>query len=845
VCTRSFENCVAQAHAVLETLKARSDIRPDLVVAHSGFGSSLFLPHLYDAPIVNFFEYFYRPTRPTVSYRPELGTREQDLLRCRTASAMLLLDLDNCDRGWCPNFAQRDAFPREYHPKLEVIPEGVDAALYRRRQVSERRLPDGTAVPPGTRVVTYVSRGFELMRGFDIFMRAAKRIAEQCPDVLFVVVGTDRAYYGGDRRVTGDKSLRERVLGDGNYDLSRFHFTGWVSEETLIDVLSISDLHIYLTVPFITSWSMLDAMSCSCVVLASDQPCTREYITHERNGLLCDFFDAEGIANRAVEVLRDPAGYRLLGTAARQTIEEKYSLDVCFPRLKALFEQVAAAGPRRPSVRAELLVRPAKPAPWAGTAPVPTHHSSHEPLSAFDGTIPFFADACPARPVVRAGMTKDGRGVNAAGGKTVMFCWELGAGLGHLMQMLPLAEDLAKQGYRVFVVLRELERAVEVFGRAGVSYLSAPYVPTRTPRCGRAVGFAQLLANTEFGEDNELFARASAWRNLIRFVRPDLIVFDHAPTALLAARAFPGVVRAVIGSGFCAPPPAPVTVASDPNAPPWGLLRPAAAAADPAPARAVEAEVWERVNWVLANWRLPPLEHLAQLYTDVAETFLVTFPELDHFRERTRAAYWGPVLHAPAGTDGEAPRWPEGAGKRVFAYLKATPSTREVLQALKAAGCPTLAYVDGLGGEARKRIESSTLRLADRRVDVARASRECHLAVLNGGHAVTSEMLLAGKPVLAVPLAFEQQLTGEVLRRLGAGESAPPRRGEPWDWSGRPKLDALLTDERYTVAARRFGQRYASFDRHRQRRALNDRVCELLSVARCPKDHPEAALAKC
>ena len=391
---RRFENGVGHAHGVYEALRRRPDIQADLVVAHSGFGSSLFLPQLYDAPVLNFFEYFYRPVGQDMGYRPDCSLTESRVLRSRAANAMILLDLDNCDRGWCPSEYQRDAVPREYRGKIDVIPEGIDTDLYRRRAGALRVLPGGTPVPAGTRIVTYVSRGFERMRGFDVFMKAAKRIYEQFPDVLFVCVGSDRVCYGDGARERGaSKSFRERVLAEGDYDLSKFVFTGRLTESELVDLLSISDLHVYLTVPFITSWSMLDAMSCSCVVLASDQACTREYITHERNGLLCDFFDVEGIAAQAVRVLRDPRTFRVLGTAARLTIEEEYSVEVCLPQIKAMFERVAGMGPRTPSLRAEVICRRGeeKRQGDTGTRGQEEGKAGVE-YPAFDGGIPFRVD---------------------------------------------------------------------------------------------------------------------------------------------------------------------------------------------------------------------------------------------------------------------------------------------------------------------------------------------------------------------------------------------------------------------------------------------------------------------
>ena len=310
--------------------------------------------------------------------------------------------------------------------------------------------------------------------------------------MLFVVVGTDRAHYGPDRGLTGGEALRQRVVAGGDFDLYRFHFTGWVPEETLARVLSLSDLHVYLTIPFITSWSMLDAMSCGCVVLASDQACTREYITDGRNGLLCDFIDDEAMARRALEVLDDPAAHRHLGEAARRTIEEKYSLDVCLPRIRAFFEEVAAAGPRTPSVRAEALVRPGKPA-WWNVRPKREGEAPAEPgaaLPPYDGSVPFYADArefekSPS-PRPARGRSPDPfaspPGTGEREKRTVLFCWELGAGLGHLMQVLPLATDLARAGHCVVVALRHLERAANVFGRSGVFYLQAPH------RAGRRRG---------------------------------------------------------------------------------------------------------------------------------------------------------------------------------------------------------------------------------------------------------------------------------------------------------------------------------------------------------------------
>jgi glycosyltransferase involved in cell wall biosynthesis len=182
----------------------------------------------------------------------------------------------------------------------------------------------------------------ESMRGFDIFMKVARLLCDRRQDVVFVVVGEDRVCYGGDQDITGQKSFKDWVLLD-QYDLSRFIFTGLLPTPALAQVFAVSDLHIYLTVPFVLSWSMMDALACGATVLASDTAPVREMIRHGENGLLADFFDVEGLAELAGKVLDSPQEYKPLGQAGVRLIQERYSLDVCLPRMLALYEDAIHA----------------------------------------------------------------------------------------------------------------------------------------------------------------------------------------------------------------------------------------------------------------------------------------------------------------------------------------------------------------------------------------------------------------------------------------------------------------------------------------------------------------------
>lgn len=340
--SRTFENCIAHCHGVYEALKAHPEVQPDLIVGHSGFGSTLFLPELYECPIINYVEYYYHSHDSDIDYRPEFPTTELNTLRSRARNAMLLLDLQQCEAAYSPTAWQRSRIPNEYRDKVSTICDGIDTSFWRpgnKGGVNPRRVRN-LAIERDTRVVTYVARGFESMRGFDIFMKVAKRICAERSDVVFVCVGSDRVYYGGDERWTQGRSFREWVLSQDDYDLSRFIFTGAVPPEELVQILQISDLHIYLTVPFVLSWSLFNALSCGCTILASDTAPVQEVITHERNGLLAQFSDIERLTSLALAVINEPEQYRHLARAGRECIESDYALAKTLPQLVAFYNRV-------------------------------------------------------------------------------------------------------------------------------------------------------------------------------------------------------------------------------------------------------------------------------------------------------------------------------------------------------------------------------------------------------------------------------------------------------------------------------------------------------------------------
>jgi glycosyltransferase involved in cell wall biosynthesis len=174
-------------------------------------------------------------------------------------------------------------------------------------------------------------------------MKTAKKICDRRQDVLFLIAGQDRVCYGGDEKFTGGKTFKEWVISQDRYDLSRFVFLGLVPPQELVKLFALSDLHLYWTVPFVLSWSLMDALACGATVLASDTAPVREMIRAGVNGLLCDFFDTEAWTETALKVLDKPEEYRHFGAAGVEMIRERYSLDVCLPQMLQLYREARSA----------------------------------------------------------------------------------------------------------------------------------------------------------------------------------------------------------------------------------------------------------------------------------------------------------------------------------------------------------------------------------------------------------------------------------------------------------------------------------------------------------------------
>lgn len=335
---QGVENAVLLGQAAYRAAEAltRSGFRPDVICAHAGFGPGLYLKDAFPGvPLLGYFEWFYRAHDADADFLDPRAVGADEALRIRTRNAEILLELTGCDRGVCPTAFQRDQFPAELRDKLTVLHDGVDTAYF-------APLPTALAdLPADAEIVTYATRGLEPYRGFPQFMQALALMQRQRPKLHAVIVGADETHYG--RPAENGRGHREATLAAiPTLDMARVHFRGFLPAPDYRDVLRASHAHVYLTVPFVLSWSLLDAMATGCAILGSDTAPVREVIRDGETGLLAEMREPAAIAAAVGRLLDDRELAARLAAAARQHVVDHYALDRVLPAQRALVASLAA-----------------------------------------------------------------------------------------------------------------------------------------------------------------------------------------------------------------------------------------------------------------------------------------------------------------------------------------------------------------------------------------------------------------------------------------------------------------------------------------------------------------------
>lgn len=317
---QSFESAVLHGQQVarlLQRLRGQG-YRPDVILAHPGWGETLFAKEIFPGtPLIHFCEYYYRPQGADADFDPEFPIGLDDIARLRMRNSLHLLNLEHCDLGITPTRWQHSLHPRAYQDKIRIAHEGVPLDELGADAQASLELPDGRVLRAGQPIVTYVARSLEPYRGFHSFMRALPAILAGNPAAEVVLIGGDQPGYG--RGPDDAPNWRTKMFREVTIDPSRVHFLGRVPYESYRKVLQVSAAHVYLTYPFVLSWSMLEAMACGCLLVGSDTAPVREVIRHGQNGYLVDFFSPDAIATRVLEALAHPEEQRELRMVAQAT----------------------------------------------------------------------------------------------------------------------------------------------------------------------------------------------------------------------------------------------------------------------------------------------------------------------------------------------------------------------------------------------------------------------------------------------------------------------------------------------------------------------------------------------
>lgn len=339
---RTTEAAVQRGQTVLNALLRlkKAGFYPDVVYAHPGWGETLFLKDVFPrARLLHFCEFYYHTTGQDFNFDPEFPNNADDVLRLRIRNLHHLMALEQADVGIAPTVWQQTRFPVAYQSKIEVIHDGVDTQIVTPDPQAFVQFPQKhLRLTKNDEVITFVSRNLEPYRGFHMFMRALPDLLKVRPRAHVIIVGGNEVSYGR-RPVKG--TYRQTYLDEvgDRIDLSRVHFVGKLPYATFLRVLQVSTAHVYLTYPFVLSWSMMEAMAAGCLVIGSKTPPVEEVITHEKNGLLVDFFSTQQLVEAVQRVCEEPARVQVMREQARRTVVERYDLKtVCLPEQRRLIE---------------------------------------------------------------------------------------------------------------------------------------------------------------------------------------------------------------------------------------------------------------------------------------------------------------------------------------------------------------------------------------------------------------------------------------------------------------------------------------------------------------------------
>ena len=351
-----FETKILRATACHDAALAlrQKGFAPDVILAHHGWGESLFLKDVWpEARLGLYCELYHRSDREHTGFDPEFPstTPDRDALRLRLKNLNNRLHEEVMDAGLSPTEFQAATYPAHYRSRITTTHDGIDTDHVRPDPEARLTLPNGRTLTPSDEVVTFINRNLEPYRGYHVFMRALPDLLRRRPNAQVVLLGGDETSYGA--KPPGPTSWKDIFLKEvrpqiAESDWARVHFLGRVPYPTFLSLVQVSTVHVYLTYPFVLSWSLLEAMSAGCAIVASDTAPVREVIRNGETGIMVDFFDRRALVDQTCALLDAPERRDFLGSNARKFVRETYDLKrICLPRQLAWVDALACRHPPR------------------------------------------------------------------------------------------------------------------------------------------------------------------------------------------------------------------------------------------------------------------------------------------------------------------------------------------------------------------------------------------------------------------------------------------------------------------------------------------------------------------
>ena len=332
-----FETKVIRGEAVLDLALGmrHQGYCPDVIVAHCGWGESLFIKEVWpEVPLGIYCEFYYQPTGADVNFDPEfIGSTPHNSAAITLKNINNRLHFDVANAGISPTAWQRSSFPEPFRQQIKTIHEGVDTQLLKPNPLVRLTINGDLQLKKDDEVITFVSRNLEPYRGFHSFMRSLPSILKSRPNAHVLIIGGDGVSYGAypPEGLTWRKVLLDELAEQ--LDLSRIHFLGQIDYATYVAVLQLSTVHVYLTYPFVLGWSCIEAMSVGCAIVGSDTAPVQEVITHNQTGRLVNFFSPSEISHQVVDLIEDLQERKRLGDNARQVAIAQFDRrTICLPK---------------------------------------------------------------------------------------------------------------------------------------------------------------------------------------------------------------------------------------------------------------------------------------------------------------------------------------------------------------------------------------------------------------------------------------------------------------------------------------------------------------------------------